>query len=98
MAAVHVVTAAHKLGSVWWEDRNTEAVPEGTGAQTRVPDEMEVADGENLLALSLGVVVYGRSTEDAESLPSCHSLMPNEWGNRCSFGLIVQNWEEVLRT
>lgn len=51
MVAVHVVTAAHTLGSVWWEDQNTEAVPEGTGAQMRVLDEMAVADGENLLAL-----------------------------------------------
>lgn len=98
MAAAHVVTAAHTLGSVWWEDRNTEAAPEGTGAQRKVPDEMAVVDGENLLALSLEVVVYARSTEGAESLPSCHSRMPNEWGSRCSFGLIVPSWEEVLRT
>ena len=93
-----MVTAAHTPGSVWWEDPSTEAVPEATGAQTKVPDEMEAEDGENPLALWKAVVAYEHSTEDAVPLASCHSLMQDEWGSRCSFGRIVPSRMDVLRT
>lgn len=93
-----MVTAVHTLGNVWLGDRSTEAVPEATGAQMKVLDEMEVEDDERLLALCGVVVVYEQRDGDAGSLPSWHGLMQDEWGNKCSFGRIVQSLSEVLRT
>ena len=82
-----MVTAAHRLGNAWSEGPSTEAVPEATGAQRKVLDEMEVEDDERLLALWEVAVVYEQ-----------HSLMQDAWGNRCSFRRIVQSLLEVLRT
>lgn len=73
-----MVTAAHTLGSVWKGDPSTEAVPEATVAQMKVPNEMEEGDGENRVALWRVAVEYGQSTEDAVFLPSCHSRMGGE--------------------
>ena len=70
-----MVTAAHTLGSVWSGDPSTEAVPEATVAQMKVPNEMEEGDGENRVALWRVAVKCGQSTEDAVFLPSCHSRM-----------------------
>lgn len=93
-----MVPAAHTLGNVSLGDPSTGVVPEATGAQMKVPDEMEVEGGERTSALWLVVVVYGRPVGDAGSLPSCHSLMQAEWGSRGSFGRIEQSLLEVLRT
>lgn len=93
-----MANAAHTPDNVSSGDRSTEAVPEATGAQMTVLDELAVADGEKLLGLWMAVAVYEQRFGNAGSLPSCHSLMPDEWGNRCSFGRIVQSLLGVLRT
>ena len=93
-----MVTAAHRPGSAWSADPSTEAVPEATGAQMKVPGEMAVEDGENPLALWMAVVAYEQSTGDAVPLASCHSLMQDGWGSRCSFDRIVPSRMDVLRT
>ena len=92
------MTAAHRLGNAWWGDPSTEVVPEATEAQTKAPDEMAVEDGESPLALLMAGAACEGSVEDAGCLPSCHSLMPGEWGSKCSFDRIVQKWVGVWRT
>ena len=89
-----MVTAGHTPGNAWSEDPSIEAVPEATGAQMMVPDEMELEDGERPLALYEAVARYEQQVGNAGSPPSCHSLMRDEWGNRCSLGRIVQSWME----
>lgn len=92
------MTAAHTLDNAGLGDPNTEAVPEATGVRMKVLDEMEVEDGERLLALWTVAVVYEQQIADDGSLPSCHSLMPDEWGSRRPFGRMVQSLLEVSRT
>ena len=65
-----MVTAVHTLDNVWLGDPSTEAVPEATGAQMKVLDEMEVEDDERLLALCVVAVMYEQRDGDAGSLPS----------------------------
>lgn len=55
-----MVTAAHILSNVLSGDPSTEVVPEATGAQKKVLDEMVAEDGERLLAKREVVAVYGR--------------------------------------
>lgn len=93
-----MVTAAHTLGNVSLGDPSTEAVPEATGAQMKVLDEMEVEDGETLLALWEVAVAYEQQVGNAESLTSCHSRVKDEWDNRYSLRRIVQSLREVWRT
>lgn len=96
--AVPVVSAAHTPDNVSSEDPSTEVAPEATGAQMKVLDELEVADGEKLLALWRAAAVYEQRFGHAGPLASCHSLMPNEWGSICFFRRIVQSLLGVLRT
>ena len=93
-----MVTAAHTLDNAWWVNPSIEAVPEATGAQMTVLDEMAVEDDENPLAWWMAVVAYEQLIEDAGPLPSYHSLTQDEWDSRHFFGRIVQSWVTVLRT
>ena len=93
-----MVTAAHTTDNVSLGDPSTEAVPEATAAQMKVPDGMAVEDGAKLLALWMVVVAYEQPVGAAGPLPSCHSLTPDEWDNRCSSRCFVQSLLEVWRT
>ena len=93
-----MVTAAHTLSNAWWEDPSTEAVPEVTGVQMTVPDEMAVEDDEHPLAWKEEAAMCEQWVGTAGYRPSCHSRMAGEWGNRCSFGRRVQSSVDVWRT
>lgn len=84
-----MVLVARKVDNAESEGPSIEGVPEATGAQTKVRDELEVEAGENPLALWMAAVEYETRIGGAGCLPSCHSPMQDEWGNKHSFGQAV---------